>query len=355
MAELRFELCAACGLVRQSDGAPRDYSGTDRATARQFPSYGDKLIATLKSMGVGLDDLVLDIGSNDGSFLEALRGAGFTRLVGVEPSRRLAEDGRARGFSVEDDYFGPQMVPRLLASHGRARAAVCRHTIEHVPDPLAFVSALRECLNPETGIALIEVPDGSAIPELGNVYEFWDEHLYCFCAENLARLAERAGMRIHAIEVQPHLDTRNLLLWCGMGEGAGSTGGGRDCVTLWRRVEQDWTGFRARLQAAVKVAPRPLYLIGGSHSQYNFANYAGIGALVDRFIDDDGAKIGRFPPVAEGSPSIISTAQFEASARGGSVLRTGFGYPKWTARVSEHAARHGMRVLDPRDFLECRK
>lgn len=356
MARLGFELCAACGLVRQSGGAgPRDYSGTDRATARQFPSYGGELIAKLQSLGVGPEDLVLDIGSNDGSFLEALRGAGFRRVVGVEPSRRLAEDGRARGFAVENDYFAPQIVPRLVATHGHARAAVCRHTIEHVPDPGAFVSALRACLDAKTGVALIEVPDGSAIPELMNVYELWDEHLYCFCAENLTRLVERAGMRVLEIQVQPHLDTRNLLLWCGIGEGAGFAGAGRNCVSLWRGLEHAWARFRARLEAAVKVAPRPLYLIGGSHSQYNFANYAGIGPLVDRFIDDDAAKIGRFPPVEGGSPSIISTAQFEASARGGTVLKTGFGYPKWTARVSEHAARHGMRVLDPGDFLERSK
>lgn len=356
VAGLGFELCATCGLVRQSGGAgPRDYSGTDRATARQFPSYGHALIAKLKSMGVGPDDLVLDIGSNDGSFLEALRGAGFKRVVGIEPSRRLAEDGRARGFAVENDYFGPQIVPRLLATHGRAHAAVCRHTIEHVPDPIAFVSALRACLNTDTGVALIEVPDGSAIPELMNVYEFWDEHLYCFCAENLARLVGRAGMRVLEIQVQAHLDTRNLLLWCAVGEGAQFASKERNCVSLWRGLEQGWAGYRAKLEAALKAAPHPLYLIGGSHSQYNFANYSGIGALVDHFIDDDAAKIGSFPPVAGGRPSIISTAQFEASARGGSVLKTAFGYPKWMARVCEHAARHRMQVLDPRDFLERSK
>jgi SAM-dependent methyltransferase len=356
MAPLGFELCAECGLVRQSENAaPRDYSTTDRATTGQFPSYGDGLISALRSQGVGQDDLVLDIGSNDGSFLEALRGAGFRRLVGVEPSRELAERGRLRGFPVENDYFGPALAPRILAKYGRARALVCRHTIEHVPDPLAFVSALHSCLHAGAGIALIEVPDGSAIPELLNVYEFWDEHLYCFCVENLVKLVERAGLRVLDAQVQPHLATRNLLLWCTTAPGKGAAGAQRDCVALWRGLERAWTASRTKLEAAVRSAPRPVYLIGGSHSQYNFANYAGIGTLVDNLIDDDATKVGRYPPVAGGQPSIISTAQFEAAARSGTVLKTGFGYPKWTARIEAHAAQHGMRMLDPHDFLECSK
>lgn len=355
MAQLAFELCAECGLARQCGGTgPRDYGETDRATTGQFPAYGSELIAKLASLGVGPGDLVLDIGANDGSFMAALRDAGFERLVGVEPSRALAQKARARGFEVENDYFGPSLVPRIIAAHGRARALVCRHTLEHVPDPGSFVAGLRDCLVGESGVALIEVPDGSAIPELMNVYEFWDEHLYCFCAANLARLVERAGLRVRDIRVQPHLATRNLLLWCATGGASAGIPDARDCVPLWRGLASDWAGFRDRLGTALRAAQRPLYLIGGSHSQYNLVNYAGLGALVDHFIDDDPAKLGRYPPVAAGSPSIISTSQFMLSARRGSVLKTGFGYTAWTARIAEHAQRYGMSMLDPFDCLDRR-
>jgi hypothetical protein len=74
--------------------------------------------------------------------------------------------------------------------------------------------------------------------------------------------------------------------------------------------------------------------------------------MVDYFIDDDPAKIGRFPPVAGGSPSIISTLQFENAAKAGTVMKTGFGYPKWSARICEHAVRHGMRILEPKSFID---
>lgn len=355
---LVFELCGSCGLVRQ-DGfrAPRDYSDADRPTGRQFPAYGEGLLAKLKSLEVAQDELILEVGSNDGSFLERLRGAGFRRLVGVEPSRRQAEEGEARGFAVVNDYFDAETVVGLLAAHGPARAAICRHTLEHVPEPLAFLTALRNCLNPRNGVALVEVPDAAVIPERMNVHELWDEHLYYFCHSNLARLVERVGMAVQEVEVQPHLDTRNLLLWCtsaAKGEPSSPAEGDPGGIASWRGVAPAWEAYRGRLVEALRTAPRPLYLIGASHPQHNFANYTRIGALVDYFIDDDPAKIGRFPPVAGGLPSVISTAQFEATARAGTVLKTGFGYPQWTMRVCGHAAIQGMQALDPHALMEPR-
>lgn len=66
---------------------------------------------------------------------------------------------------------------------------------------------------------------------------------------------------------------------------------------------------------------------------------SGIGRFVDYFIDDDPAKIGRFPPVAEGRPCIISTLQFEATACAGTVFETGFGYPR--GRYASTSTRRG--------------
>jgi len=353
-APLAFDLCSSCGLVRmKGDPAPRDYTGIDRSTARQIPAYEAQLLEKLSSSGVGPEDLVLEIGSNDGSFLDVLRRAGFRRLLGIEPSRAMAEEGRKLGFEILNDYFGPGLVDSLLAGRGQPRAVVCRHTLEHVPDPLAFLTALTRCLDPRGGVALIEVPDGSVIPERMHVDELWDEHLYCFGADNLDALIRRAGMTPREIETRPHLDTRNLLAWCVAGSAprAGSAG---STLALWRKFGDAWTAYRAALSDVLRSAPRPLYLVGASHRQYNFATYAGLGPLVDHFVDDDAAKAGRIPPVAGGGAAVISTAQFESSARAGTVLLTAFGYPKWTARICAHANRLGLRTIDPRGLTTAK-
>jgi 2-polyprenyl-3-methyl-5-hydroxy-6-metoxy-1,4-benzoquinol methylase len=352
---LSLELCASCGIVRQQwDAARRDYSDMTRPTDCQFPAYGDEVIRALKSLGVDAHELVLEIGANDGSFLDRLRAAGFRRLVGVEPSRELAKRARRRGLNVVNEYFGQAMAGSLTETHGAAQAIICRHTLEHVPDPLGFVTALRECLDPKSGIALVEVPDSAVIPEQMNIYEFWDEHRYYFMAENLMLLLSRVGMNVLRLERQPHLDTRNLLAWCGAADEQQlipRPSLDPDAVMLWQALPARWLAYRRRFGETVRAAPRPLYLIGASHPQCNFANYVGIGALVDYFIDDDPAKVGRFPAIAGGHAPVISTSKFKVIARCGTVLKTGFGYPQWTARVCEEATQRGMEVLDPRDSV----
>jgi len=355
--DLGLHLCNHCGLVRQKHGSGScQYVEVTRSTSLQFPAYVHALIAKLKEEGIEQDDLVLEVGANDGLFMSALHDAGFNNLVGVEPSQDLAAAAQGRGHTVVCDYFGPELVPALLAEHGPAKAVICRHTLEHVPAPDAFVGALAQCLDGDQAVALVEVPDGSAIPDLLNVYEFWDEHLFCFSQNNLTRLLQRAGLEVVETALQPHLETRNLLAWCKKAkppqfeQPLGQQDA--DCVALWQSLPARWEAFKFGFADALSNAPRPIYAIGASHSQTNLVNYAGVGRLIDFFIDDDKAKVGLFPPVLEARNTILSSEQFEASAKGGTLVKTGFGYEKWTQKLCSLALARGMTILDPKNYIQ---
>jgi hypothetical protein len=353
---LTLQLCHSCGVVRQKSGSGfREYVAVTRSTALQFPAYVHALIRKLKASGVGPDDLVLEVGANDGLFMSVLRDAGFNNLVGVEPSQELASAARGRGHTIVCDYFGPELLPSILATYGAARAVICRHTLEHVPQPHAFMAALAQCLDGDQALALVEVPDGSAIPDLHNVYEFWDEHLFYFSQNNLMRLLQCTGLEVAETVIQPHLETRNLLAWCKKAKTAAVQPLGPEdaaCVALWQSLPARWEAFKSGFSQALSKTPGPVYAIGASHSQTNLVNYAGVGKQVDFFIDDDTAKVGLFPPVAETRNAILSSAQFEASAKGGTLIKTGFGYEKWTQKLCDLALARGMSVLDPKDFIQ---
>jgi hypothetical protein len=83
LIDMTFELCSQCGLVRQmASSGPREYVEVTRSTSLQFPLYVNSLIGKLRSSGIGPNDLVLEVGANDGLFMTALREAGFNNLVG---------------------------------------------------------------------------------------------------------------------------------------------------------------------------------------------------------------------------------------------------------------------------------
>ena len=76
---VELEYCQSCGLIRQAANkvVHLDYVHIERGTAKQLPEYAARIIASLSEFGVSSDDLIVEVGANDGTFLKELRGSGF--------------------------------------------------------------------------------------------------------------------------------------------------------------------------------------------------------------------------------------------------------------------------------------
>lgn len=349
-----FEGCSVCGLVRNREPTIPDYSMIPRATKRQLPVYTNDIIQYLLR-AVDPRSLVVEVGCNDGTFLERLREAGYTNAVGVEPSVPLATHAREREFRIIPSYFGLPVAKEIVAQFGYAAAVICRHTLEHVPDPLLFMQAIAELLESREGLGVIEVPDSTVIWENLSFFELWDQHLFYFNSESLARLVVRSGLVSVETQTVDHLETRNLVAFVRKGS---SRTGGPDSI-LDGAVRPQWIEFgqrieylRARLGGVIRAAEQPVHLIGASHPQTNFANILGIGPNVRTMIDDDLGKRGNTVTMCGGRSSVISTDQFLHRAGPGMVVSTGFGYPDWSRRICAHGRAVGMAVVDPREFIK---
>jgi SAM-dependent methyltransferase len=351
---LRLDHCRDCGLIRQAPGAEvqLNYGEIARDTARQLPDYTDHIIASLAEYGVAPDDLVIEVGANDGTFLRALHAAGHRRLVGIEPSEHLAARAATAGLAIDNEFFGQACADRLLARHGAAKAVICRHTLEHVPDIRDLMHGLAAVLAPG-GLCFVEVPDSDWIVSELFAHEIWDEHISYFRAGALTRLVRGAGLtpvRLHRTRFR---DTCNLLCWAvrgpcpsGMVEDlAEDLTSPADLVDFQSR----WDVFSARLRDAVAVAPGPVVAIGASHIQLNFLNFTGLDRSVDLLIDDDPVKAGHYAPLAKPVP-IRTTSDVLASQRTGTLLRTAFPYPVWEDRICAALAPYGIASITPYDL-----
>src|SRR5690554_5554884 len=97
-APIELELCKNCTLVQLKHTAPQEllytrhywYKSGVTQTMRDALRDITKSIENLVDLSLG--DVVLDIGSNDGSLLRSYEAPGIVR-VGVEPAVNLAEEG----------------------------------------------------------------------------------------------------------------------------------------------------------------------------------------------------------------------------------------------------------------------
>jgi SAM-dependent methyltransferase len=352
---IQTEYCEQCGLIRQTPGSEvrLDYADIARDTAKQLPDYAHRVIESLAQFGVGSDDLVVEVGANDGTFLNALRDAGYHNLIGVEPSRRLAACASKRKLSIHQNYFGRELAAKMVQWHGPARAVICRHTLEHVPDIRDLTCGIADILAP-SGLAFIEVPDTDWIVLKLFAHEIWDEHLTYFRARSLVELIRRAGLAPVDIQRIRFRDTRNLLCW--------SMRANPPLIDLMPKAVKDattptdlaafqhrWDTFAARLRAAVSDTPRPVVAIGAAHIQLNFLNFAGVDDCIDLLIDDDPVKAGRYAPLSSPVP-IRTTAEALASIRCGTLLRTAFPYARWQDRICAVLSSFGVVSINPYDL-----
>jgi len=352
-ATIELEYCKSCGLIRQvPDRMIRlDYERIVRATRQQLPPYAGDILSSLSRFGVNRADLVVEIGANDGTFLKELRALGYRNLLGVEPSKQLADTARDSGLDIAEAYFDQQLAADIRKSRGAAHAVICRHTLEHVPDIVEFTKAIAAVLAAD-GIAVIEVPDADWLVTHLFAHEIWDEHISYFRPRSLAALLGNCGLKPVRLARMQLRDTRNLVCWsvpASANAGAAPDMEDEAGLPAVEQFQARWDAFAERLRSVVSASPQPVIAIGAAHPQLNFLNFAGLGAAVTALVDDDAAKAGRFAPLAKAVP-IRSTADILASVREGTLLRTGFPYPAWEDRIESALRAHNVGSIKPYDI-----
>jgi SAM-dependent methyltransferase len=167
-----------------------DYESSLHFSPR-FQSYAEDLAEYLVDR-YQLDNCdVVEIGCGQGEFLSLLCRGGRNRGLGFDRSYRgPASAAEASGTRILSEDFSPEKIPSGVD------LICCRHVLEHVAHPLAFLRSLRAA-GEATGrpAFYFEVPDGLwTVRDLG-IWDLIYEHCSYFTAPALHRLLVRTGFR----------------------------------------------------------------------------------------------------------------------------------------------------------------
>jgi SAM-dependent methyltransferase len=154
----RLAECHRCDLL-YVDPAPRleelaslyrgaDFDSREEAglASRTYGQFLPRIVNRLPDR-VG----AADVGTGDGAFLKELLAAGFTDVVGIEPSSAPIEAAEASVRPlIRHDIFRPHSFPA-----GSLSLITCFQTIEHLADPLTFCRDAHRALKPGGAVFLI--------------------------------------------------------------------------------------------------------------------------------------------------------------------------------------------------------
>jgi SAM-dependent methyltransferase len=205
-AERAVARCPACHVVFVPDGLARTGTGATiyESESPVFLADGndeyylddESNLASAREKVTWIRGFVgggrlLDVGSGFGHFLQAASGP--FEASGLELGPLAVERARAR-FGVSCEVGSVYAMPDRLA--GSCDAVTAWDFIEHVPDPIGALTAMRNALRPG-GHVFLSTPDARSLAArgLGRHWHYLDpvQHIVLFGRETLGRALERAG------------------------------------------------------------------------------------------------------------------------------------------------------------------
>lgn len=166
-------------------------SGTSQTLREYFEYFVEKYIDPL-----GPNLKVIDIASNDGSFLEIVKQSGH-RAIGIDPASNLLNKALSKSVVTVNAYWPDQIVDFITPD---IDVFVAMNVLAHVKNPLTFLETCRELIA-ESGVILIQTSQAKMI-ELGQFDTMYHEHLSFFNTKSMASLAKRAGLKLVNVEYE---------------------------------------------------------------------------------------------------------------------------------------------------------
>lgn len=153
--------CKACGHVQlpvvvDPERLFKNYvyvSGTSPAFVAHFKAYAEKMIADHR---LSPGDLVVEIGSNDGTMLRFFKDAGM-RVLGIDPAEAIAAKATKDGIDTIPKFFDRKLAAEIEAEHGRANLVIANNVFAHADALDEIALGVRDLLDPARGRFVFEV------------------------------------------------------------------------------------------------------------------------------------------------------------------------------------------------------
>ncbi len=294
---LYLSACRDCGhiqmpVVVDPERLYRDYAYVSGTTV----AFREHLAALAKSIisrcSLAANDFVVDIGSNDGTFLEEFRGRGID-VLGVDPALNLAAEACKRGVPTLPAFFGVDIARQIRSIAGRASAMTALNVFAHSHTLGDIADGIRELLD-ENGVCVIEVGSSSSVTD--GIFDLaYHEHAAFWHLSPLTRFLDKHGLSVRSAETVAS-QGGSIRAWVGHKTTAndGETEPPRPEVD-WPEVQRTVAKRTLRIRDAVLECGR-VGLYGVPAKATTLLHHCNLTGAIVAAYDDNELKVGRYVP-----------------------------------------------------------
>jgi hypothetical protein len=205
-APLNLLYCNKCSLIQLSHIAPQEimykrfYWYRSGVTKTMNLGLENVFAESLKHIKMNVNDVVLDIGANDGTLLSYYKKKKFI-TIGCEPAKNLQRFLKKNCNFLLNDFWSKKSLAKILTKNSLRKPKIITAIgmFYDLEEPNKFIQDAADSLD-ENGIFIAQLMCLKSMIEKNDLGNICHEHIEFYSLKSIKYLFEKNGMEIFKIE-----------------------------------------------------------------------------------------------------------------------------------------------------------
>ena len=197
--------CKSCELIQigtQIESSiifPKNYSYRSGTTNILKKNFKDLLNQINKFKLIKKNELIVDIGSNDGTLLENFKNN--YRICGIEPTD-VYKLALARGIKTINSPINDKVANYIIAKYGKAKIITAANVFAHIQNVNQIIKVIKKMLKPN-GVFISENTYAMSLFSSLQYDTVYHEHLRYYTLRSLIKIFHKNNLEIFRVEKIP--------------------------------------------------------------------------------------------------------------------------------------------------------
>ena len=205
-APLKLFYCNICSLIQLSHIAPQEimykrfYWYRSGVTSTMKLGLQNIFVESLKHVKMNTNDVVLDIGANDGTLLSYYKKEKFI-TIGCEPAKNLQRHLKKNCNFPLNDFWSKKSLAKILIKNSLRKPKIITAIgmFYDLEEPNIFIKDAADSLD-ENGIFIAQLMCLKSMIKKNDLGNICHEHIEFYSLKSIKYLFEKNGMEIFKIE-----------------------------------------------------------------------------------------------------------------------------------------------------------
>ena len=144
---------------------------------------------------------IIEIGSNDGTFLENFKNSAL-KYIGFEPSSNVAEVASKKRIKTLNEFFNQESIELIKDYKKNTEVIFAANVICHVPNLIDLIKSVEKLLS-KKGVFIFEEPYLGEMFKKTSYDQIYDEHIFMFSGTAVKKIFDLFDMELIDLIKQP--------------------------------------------------------------------------------------------------------------------------------------------------------